>query len=54
MNDSVFSAGTVRSGNTVEIDLSSRVKDGANIISIKIANDATISSFQKCSLMVLI
>lgn len=41
MNDSVFSAGTVRSGDTVEIDLGSRIKDGANTISIKIANDAT-------------
>ena len=41
MNGTTFTAGTVSSGDTVSIDLTSRIVDGENTISIKFANSAT-------------
>lgn len=41
MNEAVFTAGTVASGNEIDIDLTNRIIDGENTISIKIQNDAT-------------
>jgi hypothetical protein len=41
MNGSTFTAGTVSSGETIELDLTPRIVDGENTISIKFANSAT-------------
>lgn len=41
MNGTTFTVGTVASGDTIDVDLTKRVKDGNNTISIKFTNDAT-------------
>ena len=41
MNGTTFTAGTVSSGETIELDLTPRIVDGENTISIKFANSAT-------------
>lgn len=41
MNGVSFTAGTIKSGEETDIDLTNRIVDGENTISVKIANDAT-------------
>ena len=41
MNGTTFTVGTVSSGNEINIDLTKRIIDGPNTISVKFANDAT-------------
>lgn len=41
MNGTTFTVGTISSGNNIDIDLTKRIVDGDNTISVKFANDAT-------------
>ena len=41
MNGTTFTVGTVSSGQNIDVDLTKRVVDGANTISVKFTNDAT-------------
>lgn len=41
MNDATFTVGTVKSGENIDIDLTTRIVDGNNSISVRFVNDAT-------------